>query len=154
VLICPLADRPELAPVLARWHYDEWNWLYANWSYADALAELRGHSDCDRIPTTLVAVEGDKLLGSVSLVAEDLPGHAHVSPWLASLYVRPDRRGAGLGGRLLEHAVAEARRLGVRRLYLFTPHHESYYAARGWSAMERGSAGGRPVVIMSRETGA
>src|SRR5439155_10150697 len=111
------------------------------------------HDDPDRVPTTLVAVsEDDGLLGSVSLVLDDLPGFERLSPWLASLYVRPDRRGAGLGGRLLEAAVAEARRLGVHRLYLFTPEHEGYYASRGWSVVERASAGGQPVPIMSRLT--
>ena len=40
------------------------------------------------------------------------------------------RRSQGLGGRLVEAAVSEARRLGIAQLYLFTPHHEAYYAAR------------------------
>jgi N-acetylglutamate synthase-like GNAT family acetyltransferase len=92
------------------------------------------------------------LFGSVSLLADDLPECPQLSPWLASLFVRADRRRLGLGGRLLEAAVAEARRLGVARLYLFTPHHEEYYAARGWSLVERASASGQPVAVMCRAT--
>jgi GNAT superfamily N-acetyltransferase len=151
VQIVPLAYRLDLAPTLARWHYDEWRDLYGNWSSEVALAELQGQTDPDRVPTTLVALSDEgELLGSVSLLADDLPECPQLSPWLASLFVRPDRRGQGLGGRLVEAAVSEARRLGASRLYLFTPHHEAYYAARGWSLVERATAAGQPVVVMGR----
>jgi GNAT superfamily N-acetyltransferase len=144
-----LADRPELAAVLARWHFDEWTALYPDWSCEEALAELRSHGGRGCLPTTLVALDDDELLGSVSLVTDDLPGFEHLQPWLASLFVRPDRRGRGIGGFLLERTVAEARDLGVTRLYLFTPRHESYYAARGWQTIERATAGVTPVAVMS-----
>jgi hypothetical protein len=57
--------------------------------------------------------------------------------WLASLYVRADRRRRGVGGMLLKAAVAEARRLGVKALYLFTADQEGYYGA----GMDGGRAG-------------
>jgi predicted N-acetyltransferase YhbS len=97
----------------------------------------------------LLALEGEVLLGSVSLVRDDLPGREELSPWLASLYVPPERRSRGIGGALVDAAVAEARRLGVERLCLFTPRHEAYYAARGWAVLERTSTEGQPIVIMS-----
>jgi GNAT superfamily N-acetyltransferase len=148
VRILPLAHRPDLAPTLARWHHDEWHSLYDGWSYEAALAELCGHTEADRVPTTLVALSAEgELCGSVSLVVDDLPACPWYSPWLASLYVRPECRGRGLGGRLVDAAVAEARRLGVSRLYLFTPHHEGYYAARGWSVVERTTVGAPPVAV-------
>src|SRR5205085_4613677 len=97
--IAALAHHPALAPTLAHWHYAEWRDLYAGWDYEAALAELRSHTDPDRLPTTLVALsEAEELLGSVSLLVRDLPGYDHLSPWLASLFVRADRRGAGIGG--------------------------------------------------------
>jgi putative acetyltransferase len=39
---------------------------------------------------------------------------------LRKMYLRRDHRGKGLGRRLLEHALAEARRLGFRRVTLET----------------------------------
>jgi GNAT superfamily N-acetyltransferase len=148
-----LAEHPDFAPTLAWWHYSEWHHLYRGWSFEQALVDLRAHDSPNRIPTTWIAVaDADELLGSVSLVIEDLPDYQHLSPWLASLFVRPDRRGNGIGGALIRWAVSEARRLGVARLYLFTPNHESYYAARGWLLLEHGQAAGQPVAIMSRET--
>lgn len=149
--IVPLAQRIDAAAVLARWHYEEWSPLYPGWSVEAAHSEFEAHADPDRIPTTLLALsDGDELLGSVSLLLADLPGFEHLTPWLASLFVRPDRRGAGIGDLLIEAALGEARRLGVRRLFLFTTRHESYYAARGWAIWDRALAAGTPAVVMSR----
>ena len=129
--------------------------LYNGWTLAAALAELEGQTDPDRLPTTLVALSAaGELFGSVSLLAADLPERPGLSQWLASLFVRAERRGQGLGGRLVEAAVLEARRLGVSQLYLFTAHHEGYYAARGWSVVERATAAGQPVAVMCRATAA
>ncbi len=151
--IIPLAERPGLAATLAGWQFAEWAGLYPGWTLAACQGELASHSEADGIPTTLVGVdEAGTPVGSVSLLLADLPGYEHLSPWLGSLYVRPERRGGGVGGHLLDAAVMEARRLGVERLYLFTPAHAGYYAARGWSEMGPASAGGKPVTLMARLT--
>jgi predicted N-acetyltransferase YhbS len=152
-MIVSLAERPHLADTLARWHFAEWADLYPGWTLQACRAELGAHVDPHRVPTTLVALDDTgEAVGSVSLLPEDLPGYECFSPWLASLFVRPDRRGGGLGSILLTAAVAEARRLGVGQLYLFTTAHEGYYAARGWAAARRASAGGQSVTIMTRRT--
>lgn len=132
-----LADHLQWAPTLARWHHLEWGAILPTWSLADALMELEGHTGRCMIPTTLVALENDSLLGSVSLVEEDAPELIDATPWLASLYVAPWRRGEGIGRALVQRAVAEAARLGVRRLHLYTPHHEGYYLALGWHLLGR-----------------
>ena len=132
-----LADHPHWAPTLARWHHLEWGAILPNWSLADALIELEGHTGRCMIPTTLVAFEDDSPLGSVSLVEEDAPELSDATPWLASLYVVPSRRGEGIGRALVQRAVAEAACLGVRRLHLYTPQHEGYYLALGWHLVGR-----------------
>src|SRR5262249_21746541 len=107
MLIVPLALRPELARTLGEWHFAEWADLYPDWTLKACQDELASHAVLDRLPTTLVAVGDDGApLGSVSLLLDDLPGYEHFSPWLASLYVRPDCRGGGLGGKLLAAALA------------------------------------------------
>jgi predicted N-acetyltransferase YhbS len=149
VQIESLASHPEWAELLAHWHVAEWHWLYDGWTPEIAAADLRQHSDPDRIPTTLVAVAGGEPVGSVSLLEHDLAGWEHLTPWLASLYVRPDQRGRGIGKQLVRRAVAEARRMKVAELYLFTPAHREYYAALAWRTVAQAIAAGQAVTVMS-----
>jgi len=61
----------------------------------------------------LVENGGGKIVGSVGLHPGE-PGTAE----LRKMYLRAEHRGRGCGRCLLEHALAEARRLGVRRVIL------------------------------------
>jgi GNAT superfamily N-acetyltransferase len=142
----------EAIPTLANWHHGEWGHLYSDWTLAVCRAELDGHATRRTLPTTLVLHEGDTLLGSVSLVLEDAPEFADEgSPWLASLYVRPEARGRGLGAKLVRAAVRLAAQLGVDELYLFTPEHRDFYARLGWAPLLRTTLKGTPVDLMRIE---
>jgi len=145
-----LASRPEWVRVLAHWHFAEWHGLYPGWTAEAAEEELGQHTDPERIPTTLVAVEGIEPVGSVSVVERDLPGWDHLSPWLASLFVRPEFRHRGIGKLLVSQAVAKARHIGCEALYLFTPGQQEFYAALDWQVIAQAVAAAEPVSIMSK----
>ncbi|MFN8647507.1 MAG: GNAT family N-acetyltransferase [Gemmatimonadales bacterium] len=144
-----LADHPEAVPLLAAWHHAEWAPIIRDWPLALAEAELASHRGRSEIPTTLLAFEGDRLVGSASLLAEDMPDFPALTPWLASVFVVPDRRGAGIGTALVRRALTDLRQLGTPTAYLYTTEAEGWYAARGWRVVERRAAGGTPGVIMS-----
>lgn len=59
---------------------------------------------------------------------------------LRSLAVTPRWRGAGLGAALVAEAEAEARRLGVRRLYLLTTTASAFFARLGYQRTSRDDA--------------
>ena len=144
-----LADHPGHVPVLARWHHAQWGHLYEDWTLDVAEAELRDHATRRTMPTTLIALEGDELLGSVSLVEEDAPElRDHGDAWLASLYVRPEARGRGLGTLLTRALVAFAADQGIERLWLFTPEHEHFYRQLGWRTDGTATLHGTPVHLM------
>jgi GNAT superfamily N-acetyltransferase len=136
-------------PRLAAWHHAEWGALYDHWTLDVCRTELEDHATRRGLPTALVASGEGELLGSVSLVLEDAPELTDQgSPWLASLYVRPEFRGRGLGAVLVRAAVAHAASLGVDDLYLFTPAHRDFYARLGWEPMLRTTLKGTPVDLM------
>jgi N-acetylglutamate synthase-like GNAT family acetyltransferase len=148
-----LADHPGAAPLLAAWHYGEWKELLPDWTLERALTELQSHTGRRQIPTTFVAVEQGQVVGSASLLADDLDGWEHLTPWVASVYVLGEWRGRGLGRLLVGRAVEEARALGVPKVYLFTAGQEGYYARLGWSEFARARHHRHEVVIMRRATG-
>jgi predicted N-acetyltransferase YhbS len=146
-----LANHPELIPTIAEWHTREWGDVPPLATVADRIEKFRGHLNRDRIPLTLVAVDDDELLGSASLVEEDLPGRDDLMPWLASVYVAPEHRRRGVGSKLVRQIVAKASELNVRELYLFTWSQERLYENLGWRVLERTVLADRQVVIMGIE---
>lgn len=148
--IVSLADHPHWISELARWHVAEWQHLYPGWTVQQAEAELARHVDPLRIPTTLVAVEAGGPVGSVSLIEQDLPGWDHLSPWLASLFVRHGHRQQGIGKLLVAQATAKAREVGCHELYLFTPGQQEFYSALGWDVIAQTVATDQQVTVMSK----
>jgi GNAT superfamily N-acetyltransferase len=147
-----LCRHPHLAPELAAAHAGAFGSLLPDWSHSDALAELRGHTREREIPTTLVALSADARhwLGSVSLLHEDDARIRQYSPWLASLYVCPEARGRGLGQALVTRCVADARALGVARLYLYCERGlVAFYSRLGWCVHDRLALGGIEVTVMA-----
>lgn len=61
----------------------------------------------------LVEISSGEIVGTVGLHLDE-PGTVE----LRKMYLRPEHRGRGCGRVLLEHALAEARRLGFRRIIL------------------------------------
>jgi GNAT superfamily N-acetyltransferase len=150
VRIEAIGRHPACIEPLARWHHQEWGALYDDWTLDAATAELVDHATRTSLPTTLLLMDGEDLLGSVSLLVEDAPAlQDRGSPWLGSLFVLPEARGRGGGRVLVEAAVAHAAREGVAVLRLFTLWHEHFYASLGWQVEERTTLHGTPVVIMS-----
>ena len=78
-------------------------WIHAEFS-ADKrpLASVAGFavtsSNCaDRIPLSLLALADDVPVGTINLVENDDENRTYLRPWLAALFVVPDRRRQGIG---------------------------------------------------------
>ncbi|MFN8572948.1 MAG: GNAT family N-acetyltransferase [Gemmatimonadaceae bacterium] len=150
ITIHHLADHPTHASTLGRWHFAEWSRLMPWWTEQAAIDELAGHTSRTAVPTTLVALHDGLPVGSISLLAHDLPEWPQYSPWLASLYVREDVRGRGIGAALVDRLIQEAESLELPVLYLFTTNLQEWYARWGWSAVEELTYHGVAGTIMRR----
>jgi RimJ/RimL family protein N-acetyltransferase len=87
----------------------------------------RFRSSDDRDGAHLLALEGSRLVGSLSIRRDDHPATRHVAT--LGMFVVADRRGRGIGTALLREAMRWAGELGVERVELTVyPHNDAAVA--------------------------
>jgi GNAT superfamily N-acetyltransferase len=149
--IAPMSEMPHAVKRVARWFYHEWN-VFDGRSIAQIEAQLAENLNRDCVPITFVAQADGDLLGTASLDVSDLPPFDHLSPWLASLYVEPSARSAGIGSALVRHVQQFASSHGIQTLYLWTPGSIRLYERCGWIAFERPIYNSQRITLMRFET--
>jgi predicted N-acetyltransferase YhbS len=100
------------------------------------------------LPITFVALSDSQVIGTVTLDTSDLPHFDHLTPWLASLYVLPSRRGEGIGRALVEHVVSHAQSQIISPIYLWTPGSTRLYEKCGWQFFCCDTYSGQPITLM------
>lgn len=148
----PAADLPGAADLVARWHWDAWATPNSG-SLGQWTERLRGWCRVDGFPILLVAVVGDAVAGSVSLVASDMPAdptYGARGPWLSGLYVPRDRRRQGIGTLLVGECERHAASCGISDLLLYTGAAQRLYERLGWSVMDHVVYDDEKSVVMSK----
>lgn len=147
----PLAERPELAATVGRWHWDEWGSEDPGGS-VETWIGMATYANREAVPALFVALDNEEPVGSASLVSHDLPDRddlSHLRPWLSGVYVVPERRGRGVARALVGRVERGAAWLGVSRLYLYTQTARGLYERLGWEQGEL-TTQGRPADLMSK----
>lgn len=147
-----LKQYAQFIPTLAEWHHKQWAYINPGGSVEQRISSYQAHLESEGIPKMFVAVSGDKLLGSASLIPHDMDTRMDLSPWLASVFVDPAQRNQGAGSALVRHVVKEAGAMGYETIYLFTPDRAALYARLGWSTLEQTEYRGHKVEVMSIKT--
>lgn len=115
-----LHEHPALRPAVATAIWTEF-WSHGQgYRVGDLEALLAQAGSPDHLPLCRIALDGERLLGSASLIDNDDPARPHLWPWLAAVWVAPAARGRGVGSALVRAVVGDAARLGIPRLYLGT----------------------------------
>ncbi|WP_324617389.1 GNAT family N-acetyltransferase [Microvirga alba] len=98
---------------------------------------VRQSLGAEPIPTALVAHEGDRFLGTASIIACDEESRPQYTPWVAAVWVEEDQRQRGIGAALVDRAAETAFRTGAARAYLLArAHRRVFYENLGWSILE------------------
>jgi GNAT superfamily N-acetyltransferase len=150
IRILTLAERPDLAAVVAAWQTlafpDEE-------TAAAALARVSSQVAAVGPEQVFVLLVGKEPAGTASLVHKDLPARPDLTPWLASVYVVPAYRGRGYAASLVAMVEAAARKAEISTIWLFTASEKRLYARLGWIEVGQEADAGKQVTLMRRDLG-
>jgi predicted N-acetyltransferase YhbS len=107
------------AEVIAIWQYREWEIGYREMKFAGFVSEIKKSIGSSRIPVIFAAMIGPEVVGTASIIENDLPSRDDLNPWLASIFVRKEYRNRGIAGALIRTALQHARMLEIDKLFLF-----------------------------------
>ena len=104
----------------------------------------------DMLPIAVLALDGDAPVGVAELKEHEMlslyPDH---TPWLGSVFVRPESRGRGIASQLASQIAALAESRGATRIFLQTERLDGgLYARLGWQPVEQVTYRGQQVLLM------
>lgn len=146
-----LGNHMNLLPELAKLQFDEWKHFSPGKTLEDRVFKLRKIAQTDDVPFMVVAVDNGQLVGSAALALEDMQTRKDLTPWLASVFVKPEFRKNGVATVLVRHIEDKATELGVKKLFLYTEHARGLYVKLGWSDIEQCEYMGVNVAIMFKQ---
>jgi GNAT superfamily N-acetyltransferase len=148
-VVYPMADYASEVPRIASWFFEQWRPLYGDQSLSSVERRIRTWLTRNQIPTALVAISDDGVIGTVALKDRELPDLDY-GPWLAGLFVVRHHRCRGIGALLVAAAERQASALGVRHLHLYTPTSEGFYERLGWTVIDRVALPSGTVSVMRK----
>jgi len=119
-----IAQRLDLLDTIIVWHRKEWGNEWAD--------QVQQSTRDNQIPTVYVAIKDGIAVGTSMLLDYDMTTHPELTPWLGGVYVKPEHRGHGIATLLSKHAMSEATRMGITRLWLYTVSSSRLYEKLGW----------------------
>lgn len=147
--IVTLSDRPDLAPIVARWRveafFDQPGGYTVDELTALILAPPVGPEE------NFVLFDGDDPVGTAGIAPYDLDTRPDLAPWLVGVFVQPAFRGRGHAAMLVRRVEAFARAASVPALWLYTATAEPLYARLGWQSVGMEQDGLNKVTLMRRD---
>jgi RimJ/RimL family protein N-acetyltransferase len=147
--ILAVSDRPDLAPIVARWRVNAFFNYPGGWTVdamtARILAPPVGPKE------TFVLFDSGQPVGTAGLTHQDLKTRPDLTPWLAGVFVEPAFRGRGYAAALVRRVEAFAMAASVPILWLHTETAEPLYARLGWQRVGIEQDSGHPTVLMRRD---
>lgn len=136
--ISDLRKRPDFGADVADRVWQAW-WRGRGYRLDHIVGRVRENLNAEPIPFALVAHDGDRFLGTASVVASDLTERPQYTPWVAAVWVDPDFRSRGVGSALVRRAVHATFAAGFHLAYLCAlPDRRSFYEGLGWKSIEEG----------------
>lgn len=147
-----LSKRPQYKTEVARIIFERFHLDERRKGTFKETVKFFSQSGIESYPITMIALEGGKCIGTVSIYKNDLPERPEYQPWLAALYVLPGYRGRGVADRLVGDMLKHLSGLGYETIYAKTESETKYdyYAQKGWEILETLDVGGHDNYIFRK----
>lgn len=145
--IVTVSDRPDLAPLVARWRVDAFFAHPGGYTVEEMTALLLAPPVGPK--ETFVLFDGGQPVGTAGLMRTDLETRPDLTPWLGGLFVEPAFCGRGHATALVWQVEAFALAASVPVLWLYTSTAEPLYRRLGWQRVGLEQENGQ-VVLMRR----
>lgn len=120
---------------ICEWNYNWWG-IRNHESFEEVKCGLEHSLNTDRLPQTFVALIDDEPVGMYQLsMCEDLNSRPDIYPWLINVYVDEFYRGKHVCRELMKTVEENAKKAGLKELYLYTKH-IGLYEKFGWKFVE------------------
>ena len=146
-LLAPSADELKL---IAAWYEEEWK-----------LDPAQSIEKISRLPEgtgqfqMMMYLNGEPIAtGGIYThvgLLDKVPRFKSFGHWLALVYTLSSQRNKGYGYKLCQQIQEEAKKEGLKEIYLFTHTAESLYQRLGWQLIERLQLGEKNIAVMKLE---
>ena len=137
-----LANHPHHTDTVAKWYWEEWD-RHEGWELSRSFQFAKNGCHKDKLDIVLIALnEINECIGTIQLrkkwgIGNEAPKHLKkYSPWLGSLYVRPDHRGARVGFDLCSALEQAAIGIGIKKCYAATSHLDKFFKLKNGVIIE------------------
>ena len=143
-----LAQYPSHVHQISEWLFEEWGDDVEGRTIKQYSDVLKHRMNVDELPVAFVALASDELIGTASLVCNEISSLRQYKNWLASVFVAPERRRQGWGARIVRGVVQVAPDYGIDELFLYTRSHTDFYRQLGWEYLDTVQYRNRDAMIM------
>ncbi|UXN69303.1 GNAT family N-acetyltransferase [Devosia neptuniae] len=137
VAIQDLNDAPEFKPIVTDRIWQAF-WRPYGAALTDVETALADVLAGGPFPFSLVATDGEGFTGTVTAIESDLDARPLLSPWIAALWVEPEKRGQGIAEALVNAATTRLFAQDHSPLYLCAkPPMRGFYQRLKWGLIEQ-----------------
>lgn len=125
-VIGKITERPDMIDKAADWFHEKWR-VPCEACLASMIAAMNG----DAVQEWYLCWDGDAIIAGLGGIAHVFHERKDLTPHVCAVYTEKQYRGKGIGGRLLNFAVADNKAKGISPLHLVTDH-MGFYEGYGW----------------------
>lgn len=122
-----IREHSEYAEAAAEWFHSKWGIPLE--AYQESIED--GLHNKDSVPQWYLALEEEKIIGGMGVIANDFHNRKDLTPNVCAVYVEEEYRCRGIAGKLLNFVCEDMHSFGIDTLYLITDH-TSFYERYDW----------------------